>query len=125
MDNNVKKQKRIKRVRRLRARVVQQGLKKTIYRLCVNKTPQHTYAQIIASDGATTLACASTCEKELRDSLKGKTSNINAAKIIGELIAKRAQKLKVKEVVFDRSGYKYHGRISALAESARKHGLKF
>ena len=125
MDNNIKKQKRIKRVRRLRCQVMQLGLKKNVYRLCVNRTPQHTYAQIIASDGSKTLAAASTCEKELREALKGKTSNIKAAELVGETIAKRAKKFKIEDVVFDRSGHKYHGRVSALADAARKNGLKF
>jgi len=95
-----------------------------VIRLCVHKTPQHIYAQITTSDGAKTLVFASTLEKELRKKLKV-TGNVDAAKEIGKLIAKRALKAGIEEVAFDRSGFRYHGRIKALADAARESGLKF
>lgn len=93
-------------------------------RLCVHKTPRHMYAQITTSDGAKTLACASTLDKELRTKVKT-TGNIDAAKQVGGLLAKRALKAGIREVAFDRSGYLYHGRIKALADAAREGGLEF
>lgn len=126
MDNNIKTAKRIRRGAKLRHRVARRGLiRSDLVRLCAYKSSQHTYAQLITADGSKTLASASTLEKGLSDALKGKTSNIQAAELIGETIAERAKKLKLDDVVFDRSGYKYHGRISAIAEAARKKGLKF
>lgn len=93
-------------------------------RLCVFKTPRHTYAQVTTSDGSKTLACASTLDKELRKNLKV-TGNSDAAKEVGKLIAQRALKAGIKNVAFDRSGFLYHGRIKALADAAREVGLEF
>lgn len=93
-------------------------------RLCVHKTPRHVYAQITSSDGSKTIVYASTLEKDVRKGLKS-TGNVEAAKEIGKLIAKRALEKGVKEVAFDRSGYRYHGRIKALADAAREIGLEF
>lgn len=93
-------------------------------RLSVHKTPRHMYAQITTSDGSKTLASASTLDKELRKKLKV-TGNVDAAKEVGALIAKRAMDAGIKEVAFDRSGFLYHGRIKALAEAAREVGLQF
>ena len=90
--------------------------------MCVNRTPRHIYAQVIAADGATVLAAASTLDKELRE---GKTGNKEAAQSVGKLIAERAQAAGVTQVAFDRSGFKYHGRVQALADAAREAGLKF
>jgi large subunit ribosomal protein L18 len=93
-------------------------------RLCVNKTSRHIYAQITTSDGAKTMVCASTLDKELREKLKV-TSNVDAAKEVGKLVGKRALEAGIKAVAFDRSGFTYHGRIKALAEGAREVGLEF
>lgn len=115
---NVKKQSRLRRARRSRAKIRELGST----RLSVFRTPRHIYAQIIAADGAQVLASASTVEKELRES---KTGNVDAATVVGKLIAERAKAAGVTEVAFDRGGYKYHGRIKALADAAREAGLEF
>lgn len=117
MNKKMARQRRAKRTR-MKIRELE-----TI-RLCVNKTPRHIYAHITTSDGAKTLACASTLDKELRSSLKY-TGNVEAAAAVGKLIAERALKEGIKQVAFDRSGFLYHGRIKALADSAREIGLEF
>lgn len=93
-------------------------------RLAVFRSNEHMYAQIIDDTNGCTLCAASTTEKELKASLKS-TSNIEAAKAVGELIAKRALDKDIKEVVFDRGGFLYHGKIQALADAAREAGLQF
>jgi large subunit ribosomal protein L18 len=115
---NVKKEARIRRARRSRSQMREQG----VVRLCVNRTPRHIYAQVISADGSAVLASASTVEKELRE---GATGNIDAAKKVGALIASRAKEAGVSQVAFDRSGFKYHGRVAALADAAREGGLEF
>ena len=91
-------------------------------RLTVNRTPRHIYAQIINGEGNRVLAQASTLDKDLRS---GATGNIEAAAAVGKLVAERAKAAGVTEVAFDRSGYKYHGRVKALADAAREGGLEF
>jgi large subunit ribosomal protein L18 len=91
-------------------------------RLCVNRTPRHIYAQVIGADGDRVVASASTLEEELRS---GSTGNAEAAAVVGKLVAERAVAAGVKQVAFDRSGFKYHGRVKALADAAREAGLKF
>ncbi len=93
-----------------------------VHRLCVHRTPQHIYAQIIAPEGNRVVVSASTLLKELRGSLKG-TGNIAAAAAVGKEIAVRAKQAGIEKVAFDRSGFKYHGRIKALADAAREAGL--
>ena len=93
-------------------------------RLCVHRTPTHMYAQIISSDGANVLAQASTLDKQIKGKVKV-TGNVEAAKLVGNLIAKRAIDAGIERVAFDRSGYQYHGRIKALADAAREGGLQF
>jgi len=115
-----KKQLRIRRTRRTRAKIRELELP----RLCVHRTPNHIYAQIIVSGGAVTQVSASTVEKEVKQEV-GYGGNVNAATVIGRLIAERAKADGVEKVAFDRAGFKYHGRIKALADSAREHGLKF
>ena len=115
---NAKKQSRLRRARRARAKIAELGAT----RLCVNRTPRHIYAQIIAADGDRVLASASTLDKDLRS---GKTGNRNAAESVGKLIAERARAAGITQVAFDRSGYKYHGRVQALADAAREAGLEF
>ena len=93
-------------------------------RLCVFRSSKHIYAQVIDDDRGITLASASSIEKPTRESLKT-GANVDAAKTVGKLIAQRAQEKGVKEVVFDRGGYLYHGRVKALADAARESGLSF
>lgn len=93
-------------------------------RLCVFKSLNHIYAQIIDDTKGHTIVAASTLDKDLRQ-FPGNKSNINFAKKVGELIAERALKAGITKVVFDRAGYKYHGCIKALAEAAREKGLQF
>lgn len=93
-------------------------------RLTVHRTNQHVYAQIIDDQKAHTVASASTLEPSFKE-ISPKGWNVEAAKVIGKLVAERALKNGVKEVVFDRSGYIYHGRVKALADAAREHGLNF
>jgi large subunit ribosomal protein L18 len=93
-----------------------------VNRLSVHRTPRHIYAQVIAPAGDKVLASASTLDSELR---KGATGNITAAAEVGKLVAKRAKEAGVEQVAFDRSGYKYHGRVKALADAARESGLEF
>jgi len=116
--NNVNN--RLRRARKTRAKIAE--LKVT--RLSVHKTNTHIYAQIIAETGDRVIASASTVEAAVRKSLKN-GGNVEAASVIGKLIAEKAVKAGVTTVAFDRSGYKYHGRIKALADAAREHGLTF
>lgn len=115
--------KRISRLRRAkRTRMKIRDLEMT--RLTVYKTPRHMYAQVTTPDGAKTIICASTLDKDLRTSLKT-TGNVDAAKEVGKLIAKRALEAGITAVAFDRGGFTYHGRIKALADAARETGLQF
>ena len=91
-------------------------------RLTVHRTPRHTYAQIIDANGDKIIASASTLEKDLRGQATG---NVDAAARVGGLIAERAKAAGVTKVAFDRSGFKYHGRVKALADAAREGGLEF
>ena len=115
---NAKKQARSRRARRSRLKMRELGS----VRLCVTRTPRHIYAQVISADGGPVLASASTVEKALRE---GATGNVEAASKVGALIAERAKEAGVIQVAFDRSGFKYHGRVKALADAAREGGLEF
>lgn len=115
-----KKLSRLRRAKRTRYKI--RELEMT--RLCVLKTPRHVYAQLTTADGTKTLAAASSLDKDLRKKLKV-TGNVEAAKEVGKLIAKRAIEAGIREVAFDRSGYSFHGRIKALADAAREGGLQF
>ena len=115
-----KKQSRMKRALKLRSQIKKLGA----VRLSVHKTSQHIYAQVISSDGKTTLASAATTQADIKSNLKN-TNNIAAAVEVGKLVAQRAIAAGVTEVAFDRSGFKYHGRVKALADAAREAGLKF
>ena len=115
IDKKVSRQRRAKRAR---MKIREQG----VTRLCVNRTPRHIYAQIITGDGNSVVASASTLEKDLRS---GSTGNIDAASIVGKLVAERAVAAGVTSVAFDRNGFKYHGRVKALADAAREAGLEF
>ncbi len=116
--NNV--DNRLRRARKTRAKIAE--LKVT--RLSVHRTNTHIYAQIIADTGNTVLASASTVEADVRKKVKN-GGNVEAAAAIGKLIAEKAKKAGITTVAFDRSGYKYHGRIKALADAARENGLSF
>jgi large subunit ribosomal protein L18 len=115
-----KKQQRLRRARRTRVRIKLGGK----HRLCVYRSSQHIYAQIIAPEGNRVVTSVSTLTKEVRDALKA-TGNKAAAAAVGKEIAARAKKAGIEQVAFDRSGFKYHGRVQALADAAREAGLKF
>ena len=93
-------------------------------RLCVFRSLAHLYAQVIDDASGQTLAAASSLDKETRQHTKG-GGNVAAAKVIGKAVAERARAKGIEQVVFDRGGYRYHGRVKALAEAAREAGLKF
>ena len=116
--NNVNS--RLRRARKTRAKIAE--LKVT--RLSVHRTNTHIYAQIIAETGDRVLASASTLEAEVRKSVKN-GGNVDAAAVIGKRIAEKAKAAGITTVAVDRSGYKYHGRIKALADAARENGLSF
>lgn len=113
-----KRQARLRRARRGRIKMREIGA----HRLTVKRTPRHMYAQLFSPDGGVVLAQASTLDKALR---QGPTGNLEAAAKVGALIAERAKSAGVERVAFDRSGYKFHGRVRALAEAARAGGLEF
>ena len=92
--------------------------------ICVHKTPRHIYAYLLNDDRSKTILSAATVEASVRSEVKH-TGNIEAAKLVGKLIAERCVAHGISEVAFDRSGFKYHGRIKALADAAREAGLKF
>ena len=113
-----KKETRLRRARKARLKMREL---ETV-RLSVYRSSQHIYAQVISADGSKVLASASTLDKALRD---GATGNVDAAKKVGALVAERAKAAGVTQVAFDRSGFKYHGRVKALADAAREGGLEF
>ena len=115
-----KKIARLRRAKSTRARIRELG----VPRLSVLRTGQHLYAQLFTADGAKVLASAATVESNVRDGLKS-GKNTEAATKVGKLITERAKAAGVEKVAFDRSGYRYHGRIKALAEAAREGGLQF
>jgi large subunit ribosomal protein L18 len=116
-----KKIKRLRRARRARSKI--QELEVT--RLTIFRTPRHMYAQVIAPNSSEVLASASTLEKTVKSEIEGSTGNTSAAAVVGKVIAERAKKAGVDSVAFDRSGFKYHGRVKALADAACENGLKF
>ncbi|HOB61785.1 MAG TPA: 50S ribosomal protein L18 [Candidatus Competibacteraceae bacterium] len=117
-----KKAARLRRGLRARYKIRELG----VHRLCIHRTPSHIYAQIImpAPGGDRTLAAASTLDPALRQTVKS-TGDIAAAKVVGKAIAEKAKAIGVTQVAFDRSGFKYHGRVKALADAARENGLEF
>ncbi|CAL1329125.1 50S ribosomal protein L18 [Candidatus Providencia siddallii] len=115
-----KKAARLRRATRTRRKIQELN----INRLVVHRTPRHIYAQIIAPSGSETLITASTIEKNIKKQLKY-TGNKDAAFKVGKLIAERALKKGIIKIAFDRSGFKYHGRVQTLANAARIAGLKF
>ncbi len=114
------KETRLKRARKVRSSIKSSGR----VRLSVHRTPRHIYAQIIDTSGSVVLASASTVQVEIKSSVKN-TGNVDAAAAVGAAIAQKAVAAGVNEVAFDRSGFKYHGRVKALADAARENGLSF
>ncbi len=115
-----KKTARLRRAVKSRKRIKAQG----VDRLCVFRTPRHIYAQVIAANGAQVLASASTLDKEVRGKV-GNGGNKEAAGVVGQVVAERALKAGITRVAFDRSGFKFHGRVKALADAAREQGITF
>lgn len=119
-----KRDARLKRSRRTRAKIRLLAVEKGVCRLCVFRSNQHIYAQVISPEGRV-IASAATVEKPIKSGNDKKLRNIKMAKQIGLLLAERAKKAGAVNIAFDRSGYKYHGIIKALAEAAREGGLIF
>jgi large subunit ribosomal protein L18 len=115
-----KKEARVRRARKTRIRIGEQRAT----RLVVNRSNQHIYAQIVAPTGDKVLASASSLEADLRKDLTN-GGNKNAATVVGKRIAEKAKALGIESVAFDRSGFRFHGRVKALADAAREGGLKF
>ena len=111
---------RLRRARKTRAQIKRLG----VNRLCVFRSPKHLYAQIIETKEGRVIVSASTTESELKAQLKY-GGNVSAATLVGKHLAEKAKAAGVKRVAFDRSGYKYHGRVKALADAARENGLEF
>ena len=117
MDKNTA---RLRRAKSTRSHIRKLG----VARLSVLRTGQHIYAQLFSADGSKVLASASTVQSDVKDGLKG-TKNIDAAAKVGHTIAAKALAAGIDKVAFDRSGYRYHGRVKALADDAREAGLQF
>lgn len=115
-----KKSARLRRAKSTRARIRTLG----VPRLSVLRTGQHIYAQVFSADGSKVLAAANTAQSDIRDGLKN-GKNADAAVKVGRAIAEKAKAAGIDSVAFDRSGYRYHGRIKALADAAREGGLQF
>ena len=115
-----KRKERLRRAKKARTCIRRCGRE----RLCVHKTPRHLYAQIISACNSKVLVSASTVDKGLRGKIKY-GGNIAAAHIVGQALAERAKAAGILRVAFDRSGFKYHGRIKALADTAREQGMEF
>jgi large subunit ribosomal protein L18 len=118
---HAKKAERLRRAAKTRARIHEVGG----YRLCVHRTPRHIYAQILSPGGGETLACASTLDQQVRAEVQQNGGNVAAARVVGRFIAERARAKGITRVAFDRSGFRYHGRVKALADAAREGGLEF
>lgn len=115
-----KKDSRLRRAKKSRAKIAELGS----HRLTVHRTPRHIYAQVIAPDGSTVVASASTLQNDVKGDVKY-SGNADAAAVVGKAIAERSKSAGITAVAFDRSGFKYHGRIKALADAARENGLEF
>ena len=115
-----KKQRRLRRAVKTRAHIRNLN----VARLSIHKTPRHIYAQLTDAQGAKVIAAASTVQTAVKGELKG-TGNVEAAKAVGRAIAERAKAAGVTKVSFDRAGFRYHGRVKALADAARESGLEF
>jgi len=115
-----KKERRLRRAVKTRAHIRNLD----VARLSIHKTPRHIYAQLTDAQGAKVIAAASTVQTAVAEGLKF-TGNVEAAKAVGKAIAERAKAAGVTKVAFDRSGFRYHGRVKALADAARESGLEF
>ena len=115
-----KKISRIRRSRRTRAKIASLGM----HRLSVHRTPRHTYAQIFSSETGNVVAAVSTLSADVKAMIRY-SGNMDAAAAVGKVVAEKAKAAGIESVAFDRSGFRYHGRVKALADSAREHGLKF
>jgi large subunit ribosomal protein L18 len=115
-----KKTARLRRAKKSRARIKDLG----VPRLCIHRTSQHIDAQLISENGADVIASTSTVQADIKKEISN-TGNKDAAKIVGKVIAEKAKAAGVTKVAFDRSGFKYHGRVQQLADSARENGLEF
>ena len=115
-----KKERRLRRAVKTRAHIRNLN----VARLSIHKTPRHIYAQVTAADGSKVLAAASTVQATVKTDLKY-TGNVDAAKAVGRAIAEKAKAAGVTKVAFDRAGFRYHGRVKALADAARESGLEF
>lgn len=115
-----KKEARLRRARQTRAKIAE--LK--VARLAIHRSNEHIYAQVIDASGAKVIAAASTVEKEIRGQIKS-GGTVAAAQLIGKRIAEKAKAQGVSKVAFDRSGFRFHGRVKALADAAREAGLQF
>ena len=115
-----KKTARLRRAKKTRSHIRRLG----VPRLTVHRSGRHIYAQVIAAEGGKVIVAASTVQKDLRSGLSS-TSNKDAAKAVGKAVGEKAVAAGVSDVAFDRSGYRYHGRIAELANAARESGLKF
>ena len=115
-----KKTARLRRAKKTRSHIRRMGKP----RLTVHRSGRHIYAQVISAEGGSVIAAASTVQKDLRTDLSS-TSNKDAAKAVGKALGEKAVAAGVTDVAFDRSGYRYHGRIAELADAARESGLKF
>lgn len=116
-----KKQSRLRRARQTRLKIHELR----VHRLSVHRTNLHIYASIIDPTGSKVLVTASTAEPELRTQLAGNGGNVAAAALVGKRVAEKAKAAGITSVAFDRAGFKYHGRVKALAEAAREGGLQF
>lgn len=116
-----KKSARIRRAQRARSKIRELG----VHRLTVHRTPRHIYAQVIAPNGAEVIASASTMDKAVIADIEGARGNVAAAAIVGRFVAERAKEKGIERVAFDRSGFRFHGRVKALADAAREAGLEF
>lgn len=114
-----KKSSRIRRARKTRAKISELA----VPRLSIHRTPRHIYAQVIAASGSEVVVSASTVQSDMKSQVKN-TGNVEAATAVGKAIAEKAIAAGVTAVAFDRSGFKYHGRVKALADAAREAGLK-
>jgi len=115
-----KKANRLRRAKRTRAKISELGA----HRLTVHRTPRHIYAQVVTPDGSKVIAAASTLQKDIAGDAKS-TGNAEAASLVGKSIAEKSKSAGITSVAFDRSGFRYHGRVKALAEAAREGGLEF
>jgi large subunit ribosomal protein L18 len=115
-----KKINRIRRAKKTRIKISELG----VYRLSIHRTPRHIYAQVISPDGSKVIAAASTLQKDIAGDAKY-TGNAEAASLVGKAIAEKSKSAGITAVAFDRSGFRYHGRVKALADAAREAGLEF